>query len=341
MAALEAKQPGNRVLIVEPSNVLGGQGTAGGVAGFCGDTKRVNDPFAKLIRRLARHNLIEPYRANRDRRAYDLEWCAFFLQELVAERGIDVLLHARVVSAHAVAGEVREVTISTSGGLLAMAPKFVIDASGSCIVPWLTGFPVVHEGSNRQLPMSLYLTLWETGKKVKPILPDGCPRWSHDDEIPMTSLHLFPTGKVEVKMKVVGFDATDGFSHSAAEIFARRQMHGLIHYLQTVGYRGRKLDTHIYILASVSRRIGVREERRIVGEHVLTETEARRAAIFPDAITVNTYHIDYHWPDKMERAGTGITDMLDPHHRSTCDPDNRCSGSWYAITFRNIGPIQT
>jgi hypothetical protein len=89
-------------------------------------------------------------------------------------------------------------------------------------------------------------------------------------------------------------------------------MHGLIYYLQTVGYRGRKLDTHV--LASVSRGIGVREERRIVGEHVLTEDEVRRAVIFSDAVAVNTYHIDFHWPDRMERAGTGITDMLDPHH---------------------------
>lgn len=113
-------------------------------------------------------------------------------------------------------------------------------------------------------------------------------------------------------MKVVGFDAADGMGRSAAEIFARRQMHGLIYYLQTIGYKGRKLDTHV--LASVSRGIGIREERRIVGEHVLTEDEARRAVIFPDAVAVNTYHIDYHWPDRMERAGTGITDMLDPHH---------------------------
>jgi len=36
--------------------------------------------------------------------------------------------------------------------------------------------------------------------------------------------------------------------------------------------------------------------------------------IFDDAVAVNTYHIDYHWPDRMERAGTGITDMLAPHH---------------------------
>jgi hypothetical protein len=312
MAAMAAKTPRNRVLILEPSNVLGGQGTAGGVAGFCGDTKRVNAPFAELIARLTRHELIEPYQPNDDRRAYDLEWCAFFLQEMVTGRGIEVLLHTRVIAARADSGTVNELTAATAGGLVTLKPRFVIDASGACVVPLLTGFPVVHEGANRQLPMSLYFTLWDTGRKVTPVLPEGCPRWNNETEIPMTSLHRYSSGKVEVKMKVVGFDAADGASRSAAEIFARRHMHALIYFLQTVGYRGRKLDTHV--LASVSRGIGIREERRIVGEHVLTEAEARRAIIFPDAVAVNTYHIDFHWPDRMQRAGTGITDMLDPHH---------------------------
>lgn len=312
MAAMAAKTPQTRVLILEPSNVLGGQGTAGGVAGFCGDTKRVNAPFAELIEKLTRHELIEPYRPNDDRRAYDLEWCAFFLQEMVTSRGIEVLLHTRVIAAKADDGIVRELTAATAGGLCTIKPKFVIDASGACVVPLVTGFPVVHEGANRQLPMSLYFTLWDSGRKVTPILPEGCPRWTTETEIPMTSLHRYSSGKVEVKMKVVGFDAADGASRSAAEMFARRHMHALIYFLQTVGYRGRKLDTHV--LASVSRGIGVREERRIVGEHVLTEAEVRRGIIFPDAVAVNTYHIDFHWPDRMQRAGTGITDMLDPHH---------------------------
>jgi hypothetical protein len=312
MAALAAKTPATRVLLAEPSNVLGGQGTAGGVAGFCGDTARVNGEFSALVARLEEHGWIEPYRPNVDRRAYDLEWCAFFLQERVAARGIEVLLHTRAVAAEREGGRIRRVTLATAGGLLTVAPRMAIDASGACVLPVLTGFPVEHEGANRQLPMSLYFTLWDTGRPVRPVLPEGCPRWRSDDEIPMTSLHRFPTGKVEVKMKVVGFDAADGAGRSAAEIFARRQMHGLIYYLQTVGYRGRKLDTHV--LASVSRAIGVREERRIVGEHRLTEAEARRAAVFPDAVAVNTYHIDFHWPDRMQRAGTGVTDMLDPHH---------------------------
>jgi len=312
MAALKAKAPGNSVLLVESSNVLGGQGTTGGVAGFCGDTARVNRPFAELIMCLEKHGFIEPYRPNDDRRAYDLEWCAYFLQEMIVAAGVELLLHTRLIGARAERGLVTEVTLSTAGGPLLVYPRQVIDASGGCVVAASAGFPFIHEGANRQLPMSLYFTLWDTGRKVTPVLPAGCPRWERDDEIPMTSVHCFPSGKVEVKMKVVGFDAADGRSRSAAEIFARRQMHGLIHYLQTIGYRGRRLDTHL--LAAVSRGIGVREERRIVGEHILTEAEARRGVRFTDAVAVNTYHIDYHWPDRAQRAGTGITDMIEPHH---------------------------
>ena len=312
MAAMAAKDEKNTLLIVESSNTLGGQGTTGGVAGFCGDTKRVNFIFQELIDRLSENNFIAEYNPNADRREYDLEWCAFFLQEMVISRNIDVLLQSRVTDATVEDGRITSVRISTAGQEFTCHPRFVIDSSGINIISVRAGFPVINEGANKQLPMSLYFTLWDTAKKVKSFLPPGCPQWINDEEIPMTSLHYFPSGKVEVKMKVVGFDAADGYSLSQAEIFARRQMVGLIYFLQTKGYKGNILDTHI--LASVSRAIGVREQRRIVGEHVLTFDEIKRGTVFDDGVAVGTYHTDYHWPDKLQRAGTGIVEMLEPYH---------------------------
>jgi len=311
MAAMAAKDGDNKVLIVESSNVLGGQGTTSGVAGFCGDTQRVNSVFQELVQKLFEHDLIAKYSPNTDRREYDLEWCAFFLQEMVLNRKIDVLLHSRVTGATAANGNVKSVRISTAGEEFTCYPEFVIDASGINAVAARAGFPVINEGTNKQLPMSLYFTLWDTGENVTPILPAGCPQWSNEEEIPMTSLHFFPSGKVEVKMKVVGFDAVDGYSLSQAEIFARRQMIGLIYFLQTHGYKGKILDTHI--LASVSRAIGVREQCRIIGDHVLTYEEIKHGCVFDDGIAVGTYHTDYHWTDRMQRAGTGIVEMLEPY----------------------------
>ena len=312
MAAVGAKKDGCQVALIEPHNVLGGQGTAGGVAGFCGDSARVNRPFSELVSVLSKHNLIAPYNPNADRRPYDLEGCAFFLQELVLKRGIEPSLRAQVIDANVDSdGVIGEVLVVTAGKRILYRPRMVIDATGDCFLAHAAGFETMHEGPNVQLPMSLYFTLWDTGKPVKPFLPENCPTWNNDDELPMTSVHEFPSGKAEVKMKVIGYDSSDGDSVSAAEIHARRQMMGLIYYLQTHGYRGKVYDRHT--LASVSRQIGIRGSRRVIGEHVLTEDELKRSAQFDDIAAVGTYHIDYHWPDRVQRAGTGITTPLDPY----------------------------
>ncbi|MFW6059720.1 MAG: FAD-dependent oxidoreductase [Phycisphaeraceae bacterium] len=311
-AACAARRADVNVLIVEPSNVLGGQGTAGGVAGFCGDTAHVNHLFQELIDRLAHHRCIAPLDPTADRRPYELEWCAFFLQEMVHERDIDVLLHTMVLDASLEAGRVEQVTLATPEGVMRVRPRVVIDATGRCIVAVKTGLAVEHKGRCEQLPMSLYFTLWDTHQPVTPILPPGCPSWANDEELPMTSLHLFDNGKVEVKMKVVGFDGADALSLSQAEMFARRQMMGLVYYLQTHGYAGQRFPRHA--LASSSRRIGIREERRIVGVHTLSEVEVTHGAVFDDAVAVGTYHLDYHWPDRLQRGDTGITTMVEPYH---------------------------
>jgi hypothetical protein len=311
-AALGAKAHGLRVMIIEPHNVLGGQGTAGGVAGFCGDTHRVNQPFHDVCALLEKDGLIAPLDEEADRRPYDLESFAFHLQEFVIARGVEVFFHARVVDVVCKAKRVREATVAAGGQLYRIRAKVVIDATGECVVPHKAGFKTFHEGAHKQLPMSLYFTLWDGRKKVKPVLPKGCPRWRGDKQLPMTTLHEFPSGKIEVKMKVIGFDAADPLSLSEAEVEGRRAMMGLIYHLQTKGYRGKVYDHHV--LASVSRQIGVREGRRIVGEHVLSLDQVMNGAQFPDAVSVGTYHLDYHWPDKVERAGTGITTYVPPYH---------------------------
>ena len=150
-------------------------------------------------------------------------------------------------------------------------------------------------------------------------------------------------------MKVVGFDAADGLSFSRAEMHARRQMISLIYYLQTKGFRGKKLDRHV--LSSVSRHIGVRETRRIVGEHFLTTEEVTHGTVFDDAVAVGTYHLDYHWPDTMLRGDTGITTMVEPYHiplramtpkgaRNLLVPGRGASGDQMAMSsFRVMAPV--
>ncbi len=312
MAAFGAAAPGRRIVLVEAANVLGGQATAGGVAGFCGDTAIVNRPFQECLERLAAFQAVEPYDPTADRRAFNAEAFAFVLQEMAAERGIEVFFHSLVIEAKAQNRRLEEVEVATPVDVRTFRPKFAVDATGSCRLAEAAGWSVFHEGALRQLPMSLYFTLWDTGRPVTPFLPPGCPSWNREEDLPMTTIHLHSDGRVEVKMKVIGFDAADGADLSRAEMAARRQMFGLIYHLQTKGYVGRVYRTHV--LASVSRTIGIREQKRLVGEYVLRETDVTHAAVFHDAVAVGTYHLDYHWPDRLAREGTGITTMVEPYH---------------------------
>lgn len=167
-AALAAREGGASVVLVEPSNVLGGQGTAGGVAGFVGDTARVNDAFRELVARLEACDAIDPYRPNQDRRAYDLELCAFALQEMLDRRGVEIWLHARAIDAVHSGGTVEEVVVVCGPTTLRVRPRMVVDATGNAALADMLGCRSVALGALKQLPMSLYFTLWDTGRPIDP-----------------------------------------------------------------------------------------------------------------------------------------------------------------------------
>ena len=200
-----------------------------------------------------------------------------------------------------------------------------VDATGDADLvahggwPFRKGGPVLMPGDpptvdetagRRQLPMSLYFTLVDNGAPVQPQLPPGCPRFRDDEDVPMIT--VIPHGHhVTVKMKVIGHDATDGASLSTAEQAGRRQMLGVVHYLQTRGFRGARYPSHR--LAWVAPHIGIREGRRVEAVYSLRADDILAGRHFPDAVAVGSYHTDYHWPTVVQRAGTGITVQCPPH----------------------------
>ena len=324
-AALGAADHGAGVLLVEQHGFVGGQGTAGGVHTFCGETRFVNDRWREMLRRLDAFGGIHRYRPNADGRAFDCESLKFVLQEMLAEAGVDLLLHTQVLAVEREGDRVAGVVLANKSGLTRIAPAVAVDATGDADLvarggwPFRKGGPVLMPGDppavdetagRRQLPMSLYFTLVDNGAPVQPQLPPGCPRYGNDEEVPMIT--VIPHGHhVTVKMKVIGHDATDGTSLSAAEQAGRRQMIGVVHYLQTHGYRGVRYPNHR--LAWVAPHIGIREGRRVEAVYSLRADDILAGRHFPDAVAVGSYHTDYHWPTVVQRAGTGITVQCPPH----------------------------
>ena len=324
-AALAAADHGAGVLLVEQHGFVGGQGTAGGVHTFCGETRFVNDRWREMLRRLDAFGGIHRYRPNADGRAFDCESLKFVLQEMLAEAGVELLLHTQVLAVEREGDRVAGVVLANKSGLTRVAPAVAVDATGDADLvarggwPFRKGGPVLMPGDpptvneaagRRQLPMSLYFTLVDNGAPVQPQLPPGCPRYGNDEEVPMIT--VIPHGHhVTVKMKVIGHDATDGASLSAAEQAGRRQMIGVVHYLQTRGYRGASYPNHR--LAWVAPHIGIREGRRVDAVYSLRADDILAGRHFPDAVAVGSYHTDYHWPTVVQRAGTGITVQCPPH----------------------------
>jgi len=313
-AAVSAAQAGMKVLLVEQFADLGGAATISGVSGFCGHTAGVGRPFDQIIGRLADAGLIDEYRPEQDGRAFESVHAAYVMMDYVLAQGVEVLLHTSVVDAVRDGDRIDPVIIHTSGGLGAVCPKIVVDATGDADLVQAAGFPTesgTDEDPESRLPMSLCFSMWDTREKQTPWLPEGCPRYAAET-VPMTSISRKAGGRIDVKMKVIRHSAVDGRGLSDAEIEARRQMMGVIYFLQTEGYGGKRYDT--YRLSSVAPHIGVREGRRIVGEARLTTDDVRSGRRWPDAVAVGTYHIDYHWPDLLQRAGTGITDGAPTYH---------------------------
>lgn len=317
---------GAAVLLVERHGFVGGQATAGGVHTFCGETRFVNDRWREMVRRLGVFGGIAGYRPNADGRAFDCESLKFVLQEMLAEAGVDLLLHTQVLSVERDGDRVAAVTLANKSGLTRVEPAFAVDATGDADLvarggwPYRKGGPVLMPGDpptvdasagRLQLPMSLYFTLVDAGAPVAPVLPPGCPEYRDDRDVPMIT--VIPHGHhVTVKMKVIGHDATDGASLSAAEQAGRRQMMGVVHYLQTRGYRGARYPNHR--LAWVAPHVGIREGRRVEAVYRLSADDILAGRRFPDAVAVGSYHTDYHWPTVAQRAGTGVTVQCPPHH---------------------------
>jgi len=155
------------------------------------------------------------------------------------------------------------------------------------------------ESDGRVLQMSLTFKMWNTRKKVKPVLPEGCPEYRSREDLPsFFGVEKVEGGKLYCNMtKVLGLDPTKTEDLTKAEILARKQVMSCVYYLQTHGYP-------TYQLASIATQIGIREGRRITGDYILTEEDIVNGSEFPDVIAVGTSQIDFHDIDNYGDRGS-------------------------------------
>ncbi|GAB4324683.1 MAG: FAD-dependent oxidoreductase [Promethearchaeota archaeon] len=337
LAAVAVKRtlPSARVWLVERNGFLGGMATAGLVYPFMRYWRR--DPetgryqllsgglFWELVEFLAAQGHVERDPAAGFPTRFDPYALRWVLDDLVLGAGVELLLHALVNRVDANGPVVESCVAQTKAGPVEFHPRVVVDASGDADVAFHAGADVVvgRESDGLVQPATLNFRVanvdcWEDGK---PVDDDVATRWvlplerrvvtekiaeakaRGDPLTPRDDCLMFlgsnATERHFNQTRVAGFDFTDPLQATAAEVEGRRQVARFFSFLrqEVPGFERA-------VLSGVGFTLGVRETRRVVGLHVLTEEELARGVLFEDRVALASYPVDVHDP-----AGGPTTDV--------------------------------
>ncbi|MCW2524279.1 MAG: fumarate reductase/succinate dehydrogenase flavoprotein domain protein [Frankiales bacterium] len=356
-AAVASARVGARTLLIEQNGYLGGNLTAG-LVGPCmtsysldGSVQLIRGVFDELVLRMEQQGAaIHPSKVpagsayagfimfGHDKvTPFEPEAVKSVALQLCQEAGVDLLLHTFVPDVLVSDGTVSAVVCASKSGLELVPATVVVDCSADADVATRAGAAVVTGRSSDGLtqPMTLFF-------RVENVADEEVERYVHEhpeDARPYASLVTagreagrFPSPRRGVGMyktlrpgvwrinptRVLGQDGTDVTDLTAAEIEGRRQVDALLEFFRAdlPGFADcRLLDT--------AATIGVRETRRIVGDHVLTLEDLQSGQHFEDTIALAGYPVDIHDP-------TGAGGGVDESYRTA---------NAYCIPYRSLLPV--
>ncbi|RZL96707.1 MAG: FAD-dependent oxidoreductase [Variovorax sp.] len=322
MAAVAAARAGASVLLVERYGFLGGNATAGAIAQFnswqTANGRRVVAGLAdEVVSRLGRYGgagqhatFVMSTGHRMDRVEYAPEVLKLVLDDMVQEAGVRALLHASVLDVDVTGRHIDCVRVLTKSGVIELRAQVLIDASGDIDALKRAGaaFLELDDGEALQPATMMFrfgpidfarfdaLSGAETAVLARRGFEEGrlARAALHSSRDPFTHDGWFNISRLAI-------DATDAMALGAAEIEGRRQAWKAAQYLRecvpgcTEGQ-----------LRAFATQVGVRETRRIVGDHVLTSEELLLPEQFPDAIAAGAYPIDIHPPAGGELRYEGL-----------------------------------
>jgi hypothetical protein len=346
-AACAAGRAGAKVLLVERSGFLGGNGTAALVGPFMSFHVK-KQPLVSGIFQEVRDVVVAREGASGGSRGFDVEILKDVLNETILKYAVTPLYQTSVIDV--IKKDERNITglvVHNKSGLSTYTADYVIDATGDAdLIHYGEGQYVVgrKEDGLTQAMTKMFkianvninevLTFCRENKEhfmfieedvlvsiagFKDIVADYKAKGLY----PLPQDHVFfvttnrrdevlvNTTRVILKSGINGNDITD------AEIESLSQAHAIMNLLkqEVPGFQ----DAYISTTAS---QIGIRETRRIVGDYVLTREDVMYARKFPDAITHCMYPIDIHNP---KGEGGELTNIP--------------KGEYYDIPYRSLLPV--
>ncbi len=331
-AALAAARAGAKTLLVEKAPFAGGIITSVGLPYFDGiahiDTKRivvrgialemlaksgVCAPDAKTV---AKHNPTIP-------NTFEFK---LLLDRLFQEQkgNLSVLFNSFICDAHSSGDRIESVIIANKDGLVTIKPKVVIDCSGDADVAAWAGAPF--EQTVEVQPLTLHFRINNVaadatvGSACRSALKAAQERGDLPYYYGPGVMFLFGKNEVYVHGVRVPANPTDAADLSRAEMQGRADAHAM--------FRAWKQDVPAFRDAYFMEAypwIGVRESRRILGQHVLSEDDLMKARRFDDAIATGCWYLDLH-PNKTV---VGSANDFDP---------KKVQPEPYDIPYRSLVP---
>lgn len=254
----------------------------------------------------------------------DPEWVKIVAEEMLLEAGCNLLYHSFVCRTQVEDNRIKSIIVANKGGLTELTASCFVDTTGDGDLAAFSGAeyqlgnPV--DGYTQAMSLVFRMINVEVEKvssrfSKSPIVaaPLGCAReynlhvtgklteWNdilkeaglfdHDD-------HDIWGGTVRHNeltyvntVRVSKLDATNPYELTQAEIEGRRQMKGLVKFLNCYVDGMKKA-----YIGSVQNGIGIRETRRITGQYILTGDDVLQGRKFSDSIAKNGYCIDIHSP---------------------------------------------
>jgi hypothetical protein len=310
-AAIAAARAGARTLIVERFGFLGGSATAALVPAFCPFTDR-REPICRgiALEVLEEMKASMPHLAadNHDWVPIDVEGLKLIYDRRVTAAGAEPLFLTHFVDVQRDdAGRVTAVILHNKSGLQRYAPGVVVDCTGDGDVAAAAGADFdqgdPRTGEVQPCTMCFVLAgvdnkrlqpwLWADNARnllLKPAI--AAAKAAGDLDILEDAANVAYQSPTTISFNfshVFDVDATRADQLSRAHVAGRE----LVQQLAAFVRKYLPGCENAYLVAS-GVQIGVRETRRIVGDHVLTLDDYLARRTFPDEIARNAYYIDIH-----------------------------------------------
>ena len=334
-AAVCAAREGASVLLIEKEGFCGGMATAGLVAPFMtcydssGKTMLIRGIFEEVVNRLinvggaihpskieastgytsyitAGHIHVTPFKA---------ESLKLMCDQMLEEAGVEILYHTSFVDSIVKDGKIQKVIVAKKEGLVAIAPKVVIDCTGDGDCAAASGVPfTVGDGSGKMQPATMFFKIGNVdSKQIDADIEKNKDNFYRKDGVNYRSMHWWVSqarqngdwdmNRVSIGLfkgvdddewnintsRIMGIDGANSKSLTDGEIEGRKQVDMIFKFIKKYipGCQNAKL-------LQTGSTLGIRETRHIHGEKTVTLNDVLECKVPDDSVVIAANSVDVH-----------------------------------------------